>query len=47
MEGNSQTYPWVNIVEFIVDLSIPGVLPTVINIIRNIVTEVREWDSHV
>ena len=47
VEGNSQTYPWVNVVEFVVDLTIPGVLPTVLNIIRNIVTEVREWDSYV
>ena len=44
VEGNSQTYPWV---KFVVDLTIPGILPTVLNIIRNIVTEVREWDSHV
>ena len=47
VEGDSHTYPWVNVVEFVVDLTIPGVLPTVLNIIRNIVTEVREWDSHV
>ena len=48
VEGYShQTYPWVNVVEFIVDLCIPGVLPTVLNIIRDIVMEVREWDTHV
>ena len=47
VEGNSQTYPRVNVVEFVVDLTIPGVLSTVLNIIRNIVTEVGEWDSHV
>ena len=29
------------------DLIIPGVLPIVLNIIRNIVTEVRECDSYV
>ena len=44
---NSQTYLWINDVEFIVDLGIPSVLPAVLNVIRDIVTEVRKWNSHV
>ena len=47
VNGNSQTYLWINAVEFIVDLGIPRVLPVVLNVIRDIVTEVREWNSHV
>ena len=43
VNGNSQTYLWINAVEFIVDLSIPSVLPAVLNVIRDIVTEVRAY----
>ena len=47
VNGNSQTYLWINGVEFIVDLGIPCVLPAVLNVIRDIVMEVREWYSQV